>query len=160
MLDPKPCQMANPTETLPEIGDYAAIGDSRICALVSRTGSIDWLCLPHVGGPSVFAALLDPNHGGRFRISPPEWTSVERHYVPETNVLETVFVTPQGRLRITDLVPIPHRQGADAGFEPDREILRVVEALSGEPEVEMHVAQPCSEIVLDSAGSATRGNRL
>ncbi len=129
--------MVKADEAPPEIGDYAAIGDSRICALISRTGSIDWLCLPHFSGPSVFAALLDAKRGGRFRISPPQWTSIERRYVPETNVLETVFDTPKGRLRITDLVPIPDHRGPDAELEPDRELLRVVEALSGDPEVEI-----------------------
>src|SRR5829696_10118531 len=56
----------------PEIADYAIIGECRAATLVSVAGAIDWLCLPHFSGPSVFAALLDRERGGTFVIRPDE----------------------------------------------------------------------------------------
>lgn len=116
----------------PEIGDYAIIGDCRTAALVSREGSIDWLCLPDFSDGSVFAGLLDPVNGGSFFIRPRQPFTTSRHYIPETAVLETVFETATGAVRLIDLLPI---QGGIAPIGPMREILRVVEGLSGEVDV-------------------------
>src|SRR5215217_8673439 len=108
------------------IGDYAAIGDGRSVALVARNGSIDWLCFPDLDSPSVFASLLDAERGGRFRLAPDEPHSVERRYVPHTNVLETTFTTAGGTARITDAMPLP-----TTGLAPTRELARRIEGLSG-----------------------------
>jgi GH15 family glucan-1,4-alpha-glucosidase len=113
----------------PEIGDYAIIGDCRTAALVSRAGSIDWLCLPHFSGPSVFAALLDRKRGGRFAIEPSQDCQASRRYLPGTPVLETTFRMASGTARLTDLMPVGDVAGCLA---PMREILRVVEGLHGE----------------------------
>ncbi|GEO16618.1 glycoside hydrolase family 15 protein [Microvirga aerophila] len=113
----------------PEIGDYGIIGDCRTAALVSRAGSIDWLCLPHFSGPSIFAALLDQNRGGRFVIEPTQEFQSSRRYLPETPVLETTLRTASGAVRLTDLMPIG--DVADH-LAPTREILRIVEGIDGE----------------------------
>jgi hypothetical protein len=89
-----------------QIGDYAIIGDCGTAALVSLKGSIDWLCLPHFSGPSVFAALLDQARGGRFRIRPEGRFRSVRRYCGPTAVLETTFETPTGSARVIDAMPV------------------------------------------------------
>src|SRR3712207_2169426 len=118
----------------PEIGDYAIIGDCRTAALISRAGSIDWLCLPHFSGASAFAALLDQKRGGRFVVSPVGPFTAERRYLGASGVLETTFRTARGAVRLTDLMPVPDGSGAVA---PMREVLRLVEGVEGVVELEV-----------------------
>lgn len=121
------------------IEDYAIIGNCRTAALVSRAGSIDWFCLPRFDGPSLFAALLDAEKGGHFRIGPVEEATTERRYLDDSAILETTFTTASGRFRLIDLMPV--RSEAEKGTElwPDHAILRVIEGIEGEPECEVDV---------------------
>src|SRR5438477_1519120 len=77
------------------IADYALLSDCRSAALVSRHGSIDWLCVPRFDGPSVFARLLD-GEAGHWSLRPGGATEVSRRYLEGTMVLETIFRTPTG----------------------------------------------------------------
>jgi len=116
----------------PPIEHYAIIGDCRTAALVSRDGSIDWLCLPDFSAPSVFASVLDRERGGRFSIRPVEEFSVKRRYLGFSPVLETTFQTNSGTVRILDALPVI--DGLDS-LNPMREILRIAEGVAGEVEL-------------------------
>ncbi|HWB96922.1 MAG TPA: trehalase-like domain-containing protein, partial [Bryobacteraceae bacterium] len=85
------------------IESYGVIGNMRSVALVGKDGSIDWCCLPYFDSPSVFAALLDDEKGGRFRIGAvPECTSCRQMYLPDTNILVTRFHTEDAMGDLTD----------------------------------------------------------
>ena len=89
------------------IEDYALIGDCETAALVSRDGSIDWLCWPRFDSPACFAALLGTPEHGRWRLAPrdPE-PRIERRYRDSTLVVETDYVTADGAVTVVDFMPI------------------------------------------------------
>jgi GH15 family glucan-1,4-alpha-glucosidase len=115
-----------------KLADYALIGDCRSAALISRDGSIDWLCLPIFDSPSVFAALLDVERGGSFRVSAPGASEITRRYLGASNVLETTFHTASGVLRLTDLMPVADEAAKTRTLWPDHEILRRAECVDGQ----------------------------
>lgn len=119
------------------IGDYALIGDCRSAALVSRGGSIDWLCWPQFDSPSIFAALLDWRRGGRFRIAPAGPFTATRRYVGETAVFETTFRTVEGVARLTDLMPVASEADKAGELWPNHELLRRIECLEGAVDIEV-----------------------
>ena len=88
------------------IEDYAMIGDCETAALVSREGSIDWLCWPNFASPACFAALLGTEENGCWRLRPVDKIlRVERRYIPGSMVLETTFHTKSGSVQLTDFMP-------------------------------------------------------
>jgi GH15 family glucan-1,4-alpha-glucosidase len=124
-------------ERYPPIGDYALIGDCRTAALVSKAGSLDWLCLPRFDSPAVFSALLDWKGGGRFFVRPRGAFSVSRRYVGRTNLLETTFRTDRGVLLLTDSMSVADMDVRRRELRVEHEVLRRVECLEGEVEVEV-----------------------
>jgi alpha,alpha-trehalase len=83
------------------IADYALLSDRHSAALVSRDGSIDWLCFPRFDSPSIFGRLLG-GEAGHWSIRATSATQVTRRYLDRTMVLETTFRTPTGTVTITD----------------------------------------------------------
>ncbi len=114
------------------IEDHGIIGDLHTAALVGRDGTIDWLCLPSFDGPSVFAAILDDEKGGHFKLAPEGGTGRSRQlYLPDTNILLTRFLSAEGVAEVVDFMPIPNGQG-------DRHrIVRNVSVVRGERTFEM-----------------------
>ena len=89
------------------IEDYALIGDCETAALVSRDGSIDWLCWPRFDGGACFAALLGTPEHGRWKIAPAApSTRATRRYRDSTLILETDFETPDGAVTVVDFMPL------------------------------------------------------
>ena len=90
-----------------DIADYALIGDCETAALVSRDGSIDWLCWPRFDSDACFAALLGTPDNGRWRIAPKaEEFRVSRKYRADTLILETRFETDEGVATLIDFMPL------------------------------------------------------
>ncbi|MFQ6144748.1 glycoside hydrolase family 15 protein [Streptomyces seoulensis] len=108
----------------PRIEDYALIGDQQTAALVGRDGSVDWLCLPRFDSAACFARLLGDEDNGHWRIAPKDADGpcARRAYRHDTLVLDTEWDTPEGSVRVTDLMPQRDRA-------PD--LVRIVEGLSG-----------------------------
>lgn len=121
------------------IADYAIIGDAHTAALVARDGSIDWCCWPRFDSPAVFCRLLDAGRGGWFRVGPVGPANVERRYVGTTNVVATTFTTDDGRLRVTDCMPVEPRRSDRRGedIRTTLQIVRLVEGLAGHVETEI-----------------------
>ncbi len=123
-------------DDFPEVGDYALIGNCRTAALVSSRGAVEWLCVPTFSSPSIFAAILDRG-AGHFSIAPTGEYRVTREYVAGTNVLQTTFHTEAGELRLTDCLVLPDDDGE---LYPQHELLRRVQCVRGEVEVEVSFA--------------------
>src|SRR4051794_3081103 len=129
---PSPSAGLRMTPGYKPIADYAVIGDTRSCALISRDGSIDWLCWPRFDSRSLFAAILDAEKGGCFCIQPSIPFRSTRRYIDDTNVLETTFTTGSGVARLTDLMPVLRENDKRRILAPFRQLLRRVEVIEGE----------------------------
>jgi GH15 family glucan-1,4-alpha-glucosidase len=132
--------VSSPVREFEPIASYGMLSDSSSAALVSLSGSIDWLCLPRFDSPALFARILDPR-AGHWSIRPAGQFEVERRYLPGTLVIETVFSTDAGAVRLTDALTFAQGQrGHELGLDAPHQLLRSVEAITGSVELEMELA--------------------
>jgi GH15 family glucan-1,4-alpha-glucosidase len=118
------------------IENYGVIGNMCSIALVGMNGSIDFLCYPNFDSPTVFAALLDDQKGGCFKIQPQLGKrKVRQLYLPDTNILLTRFLAEEGVAELTDYMPI-----ATDGEQPN-EIIRTLTVIRGQIDFKM-LCQP------------------
>ena len=144
LSSPAPAGLAHSTlrgSPFPLIADYGFISDCEVTALIASSGSVEWMCLPRMDGPSVFAAILDRD-AGFFRVAPADTTvPAGRRYLPGTLVLETTWDTPSGWAVARDVLLIgPWRHGVSRSEShkrvptdnaAERVLLRTVRCLSG-----------------------------
>ena len=111
--------------------DYGLIGDMQTAALVGKDGSIDWLCMPRFDSPAAFAALLGEPEHGRWLLAPAGGIrNVTRRYRGHSLVLETLFETEDGAIRVIDFMPPRER---------DPDVIRIVEGVRGRVPVRMQL---------------------
>lgn len=126
------------------IEDYGVVGDLHTIALVGKNGSIDWLCYPRFDSPSVFAAILDDEKGGRWKIAPTHEVSAHRQmYWPETNVLITRFLSPDGVGEVCDFMPLERKGTGNHG-----RLVRRLRSVRGQMSFEM-VCEPAFNYARD-----------
>ena len=114
------------TNGFASIEDYAVLGDGRTVALLASDGRVDWWPFPTLDSPPVLAALLDPERGGDLALAPSSDYQVTRRYVDDTNVVETVYTTATGAVRVTAALNV-----GSAGRLPWTELAQRVDGLSG-----------------------------
>jgi GH15 family glucan-1,4-alpha-glucosidase len=107
------------------IEDHGVIGDLHTVALVGTDGTIDWYCPPRFDSPSVFAAILDRQRGGYYRIAPVEnGIRSKQLYLPDTNILITRYLSPQGVGEVQDFMPV-RKNGEGGGTRLIRRVIAV-----------------------------------
>ena len=110
--------------------DYGIIGNCKSAALVDRRGTVVWCCLPDFDSDSVFASMLDEEKGGSFGIAVDDTYTITQAYVPNTNVLRTVYESAAGGFELYDLMP-RHKDGNQYYAPP--ELLRYLKRTHGKP---------------------------
>jgi GH15 family glucan-1,4-alpha-glucosidase len=122
------------------IAEYALLSDCRSAALVHRSGSVDWLCLPRFDAPSVFGRLLD-ERAGHWSIGVPRSTTLHRRYLDGTLVLETKHETPTGLLTLTEALAVgANERDHQLAVQSPHVLLRRAECTVGSVDLEMEYA--------------------
>ncbi|MER6073434.1 glycoside hydrolase family 15 protein [Streptomyces sp. NPDC001817] len=113
------------------IAEHGLIGDLRSVALVGTNGTIDWYCCPSFDSPSVFAAVLDAERGGRFELAAAVPARTKQFYFPDTNVLITRFFTEDGVGEVQDFMPVTSDSVAGEGEAGRHRLIRRVVCVRG-----------------------------
>jgi alpha,alpha-trehalase len=122
------------------IAEYALLSDCRSAALVSKDGSVDWLCFPRFDSPSVFGRLLDAR-AGHWSIRPIGDAEASRRYVEDTMVLETTFRTATGTVVVVDALAVGRNErGHELGAGAPSVLMRRVTGVTGDVELELEYA--------------------
>ncbi|MFL5861285.1 MAG: trehalase-like domain-containing protein, partial [Solirubrobacteraceae bacterium] len=128
------------TEAFQPIASYGLLADCNSAALVDLDGSVGWLCLPRYDSPAVFARILD-REGGHWSITPTGTYRSERRYRDGSLVIETTFITESGSIKLTDAMAFAEGQRHhELGLAAPHMLLRLVQGLSGEVELELELA--------------------
>jgi alpha,alpha-trehalase len=118
--------------------DYGIIGNCRSAALISRSGSMDWLCLPDFDSASVFGKILDKEKGGCFAFITGDDYSFTQHYSPKTNILITKYSNGTDSFEILDFMPRYHyHNGREQVYSPP-DVIRYIKLRSGKPRFRIH----------------------
>ncbi|RAV28560.1 glycoside hydrolase family 15 protein [Sinomicrobium soli] len=113
--------------------DYGIIGNCKSAALISKTGSLDWCCLPEFDSSSVFARLLDRNQGGNFEFLVADDCQTSQRYIPNTNILVTRFMQGDHIFEVCDFMP--RYKTENGSYYVPSDIVRYIRHVSGTPEI-------------------------
>src|SRR6056297_282910 len=113
--------------------DYGIIGNGISAALISKSGSLDWLCLPVFDSASVFAKILDKNRGGSFEIITDESYNHSQKYLAKTNILLTKFSNGTDSFEVLDFMPRYHYHNGKEHIYSPPDVIRYVKWKSGKP---------------------------
>src|SRR6478609_5128001 len=147
VTSPSPTDALLETSPFPPIADYAFLSDCETTALVAPSGNVEWLCVPRMDSPSVFAGILDRD-AGVFRLRPNDvLVPAGRRYLPGTMVVETSWETNLGWVIVRDVLCIgpwrheehrdPTHRRSPTDYDAERILLRTVKCVQGT--VEMHL---------------------
>jgi alpha,alpha-trehalase len=141
------------------IEDHALLGDCHGAALVTRGGEVDWCCFGRFDAEPVLWGMLDARQGGCFSLAPLAAVRSQRAYLPETFVLRTVHEAAGGAVAITDFLPAHDQPDPASGMAPTREnvgmLVRIVEGLHGDVELQLRFGQPTARFGVPAAAGSS-----
>jgi len=137
--------------------DYGIIGNCKSCALVSKTGSLDWCCLPAFDSAAVFAKILDEKKGGSFEFKVSEDYNISQEYLWETNILSTEFDNGEDAFQLIDFMPRYPRDDGSYYSPPD--IIRFLRVLKGKPKFKV-IYNPRLDFAREETHNENKGNYI